>query len=386
MFYFDKTAEEKVAEDIEIAQEIADTDLPTETKVEILEEYGVEPEIIDEVVNADVQAAYAAMNPYWFNDKTAELDQDGEEVPAGVDPTTWEQVKAWLEQRGIDAQEWIADPQNQQLLIGGGLAGLLGAGAGYALGGGTGAMLGGLAGAGLGGFGGYNFGSNPQMANTALGAGIGGLAGAGLGYLAGGGTGALLGGLAGAGLGGAGGYMYPDYADVLSACNNSKWLADKLAAKMTPEQQREQYKKRSVEDTRREMGNKSAKAQQNNQKVVDDYADALRDDQAEPTEATAKRRQKASKAWTNQATAMRNGAASMGELRRNSAIGAGLGALTGAGLGYLAGGDGKGALLGGLAGAGLGAYGGYNFNNMRNAFGFDGGPTVDMYSRYVMPY
>lgn len=50
--------------------------------------------------------------------------------------------------------------------------------------------------------------SSPEQLrmNTAIGAGIGGLAGAGLGYLAGDGAGALIGGLGGTALGGYSGY------------------------------------------------------------------------------------------------------------------------------------------------------------------------------------
>jgi len=72
----DQGAIEKIEEDIEIAQEIASTDLPTEVKVEIMEEQGVDPEIIDEVVDADVTdavAAYYGVNPYWLHDKRAAM-------------------------------------------------------------------------------------------------------------------------------------------------------------------------------------------------------------------------------------------------------------------------------------------------------------------------
>ena len=151
---------------------------------------------------------------------------------------------------------------------GAGLGGLAGAGLGYLAGGGTGALLGGIGGAGLGGALGAYY--SPEIANkiwemkmasanldgmgldktaglkakqedknrarlnntvkaiqdayqgfinpsaqlnTAIGAGIGGLAGAGLGYLADGGRGALIGGLGGAGLGGLAGYNYQNLAD-----------------------------------------------------------------------------------------------------------------------------------------------------------------------------
>lgn len=66
--------EARLQEDIMIAQEVAGTDLPTDIKVEIMEEQGVDPSIIDEVIDADTTdavAAYYGVNPYWLHDKRA---------------------------------------------------------------------------------------------------------------------------------------------------------------------------------------------------------------------------------------------------------------------------------------------------------------------------
>lgn len=65
---------EKIQEDIEIAQEVAATDLPTDVKVEIMADQGVDPEIISEVIDADTTdavAAYYGVDPYWLHDKRA---------------------------------------------------------------------------------------------------------------------------------------------------------------------------------------------------------------------------------------------------------------------------------------------------------------------------
>lgn len=314
MFYYDKRAEaEKLVEDEEIAEEIASTDLPTDIKVELMEDAGVDEEIIDEVIDAEVTdavAAYYGVNPYWIHDKKAAAEE-AEAVPENVDPSTWESLKAWLTQRGIDAKEWISDPNNKRMLLGGGLGGLLGTGMGYLFGGGLGAGIGGTAGAGLGGMIGANYADNPQMANALINSGVSGLAGAGLGYALGGGLGAGLGGMAGAGLGYALGmpsapYIEPapvgapveapveDYpVDQVAAYHGSAWLMDKLA---------------------------------------------------------------------------NTGSKTLTDKQRKALMGAGAGTLGGAALGYALGG-GKGAMLGGLAGAGLGGAGGYNFDRIQNLIG-----------------
>ena len=64
----------KLEEDIQIAEELMQTDLPLETKVQILEEQEVEPEVIEEVIQVetvDAVAAYYGVNPAWLHDKTA---------------------------------------------------------------------------------------------------------------------------------------------------------------------------------------------------------------------------------------------------------------------------------------------------------------------------
>lgn len=69
---------EKIEEDIQIAQEVAATDLPTDVKVDILTEQGVDENIIDEVIDADATdavAAYYGVDPYWLHDKRASADK-----------------------------------------------------------------------------------------------------------------------------------------------------------------------------------------------------------------------------------------------------------------------------------------------------------------------
>ena len=66
----------KLEEDILIAQELVNTDLPLETIVEVMEEYGVEPEVIEEVIEGETVDAVAAaygVNPDWLRDKTAAI-------------------------------------------------------------------------------------------------------------------------------------------------------------------------------------------------------------------------------------------------------------------------------------------------------------------------
>lgn len=217
------------AEDVsdeEIAAEVAETDLPTDVKVELLEDAGVDPDIIEDVIDADatdVVASYYGVDPYWLHDKRASWfgsDEEAEEVPEGVDPSLWEQVKAWLTQQGIDAKEWLADPENQKLLLTGGIGALLGGGLGYALGGGTGALLGSLTGAGLG----YAAGM-PQVSSQLPFIGTPGAADAGaMGYTPNFGPNPYP----------MGPGPMPLVADQIASIKESAWLMDKLAADDQP--------------------------------------------------------------------------------------------------------------------------------------------------------
>lgn len=62
--------DDKIMEDIAIAQEVAGTNLPTDVKVAIMEEQEVDPEIIAEVIDADTSdavASYYGIDPYWLH-------------------------------------------------------------------------------------------------------------------------------------------------------------------------------------------------------------------------------------------------------------------------------------------------------------------------------
>lgn len=150
----------------------------------------------------------------------------------------------------------------------------------------------------------------------------------------------------------------------------SYYLMDKLASAA---EDRAEQRRKSAEELNRRMEkdpymSRLNKAYRNKDKADEEASDAQSDYYAAPSDASYKAAVKASKNSTNQRKAMMNNSVSMGELQRNTAVGAGLGGLAGAGLGYWLGG-GKGALVGGLGGAGLGGYAGYNFNNMRAGLG-----------------
>lgn len=223
----------KIEEDIMIAEEVAATDLPLETKVQILEEQGVEPEIIEEVVagdTVDAVAAYYGINPEWLHDKVAGNKMQA--AMAGM-KTLGQKAGAYGQRVGQAMAKPIKVAKtNFDRSMGGNPAGvfggrlkavrtaLFGSGGMWNKGGNLGKAY--IAGAGLtgagalgaGGYGIYNaIAGQPEQAwyndprvQAGLGAAGAGLLGAGIGYGVDGGRGALLGGAAGALGGGAAGY------------------------------------------------------------------------------------------------------------------------------------------------------------------------------------
>ena len=216
----------KIEEDIMIAEEVAATDLPLDTKVQILEEQGVEPEIIEEVVagdTVDAVAAYYGINPAWLHDKVA-----GNKMQAAM-----EGAKAFGQRVGQAMAKPLKVAKtdfnrsmsgNPAGVFGGRLkavrTALFGPGGMWNKGGNLGKayILGagatGVGALGAGGYGMYNaMAGQPEQAwysdprvQAALGAAGAGLLGSGIGYGIDGGRGALLGGAAGALGGGAAGY------------------------------------------------------------------------------------------------------------------------------------------------------------------------------------
>lgn len=372
MNYFDKIAEDKAAEDIEIAQEIAETDLPTDTKIEILEGYGVDPEVIDEVVNADAVdtvAAYYGVDPYWLSDKVAASRARKTADEAGGKAS---KAMRWLKDKGADAQDWLYDENNRNAVLGGGIGGLAGAGLGYAMDGTVGALMGGAMGAGLGGLAGYNYLDDPQLAGTAAAAGLGGLAGAGLGYMNGGTMGAFTGGLTGAGLGGLAGYYAPDYSkfsaydlpdyfDILSAAGYNSTsdpimkngagdpiMRGNLMGTGKPGRKDTAFnnlKERDEEDGEDEILDNPIYATE--ERLASYTGSAWLDDKLAGLFSKKESEEEKKKRQTNQGLA-----------------GAGVGGLVGTGLGAAVGGS-KGAAIGGALGAGLGGAGGYNLDTIK---------------------
>lgn len=231
----------KLQEDIQIAQEVAATDLPTDVKVEILVNNGVDEAIIDDVIDAeatDAVAAYYGLDPHWLHDKRAaaaaeatkaampvarralhalknygrnltgktskklkegaNLAFDRASMSVGKNREMYDAAGQKLKSLASDA---VKREQITRAATGLGVLGL-----------GNAAYFGGKAIKGKeddsADFGAYA--SNPNTA-ALLGGGAGALGGAALGGLIGGGKGALAGGLTGAGLGGAAGYAFgPD--------------------------------------------------------------------------------------------------------------------------------------------------------------------------------
>ena len=227
----------KIEEDIMIAEEVAATDLPLDTKVQILEEQGVEPEIIEEVVagdTVDAVAAYYGINPAWLHDKVAgnkmQAAMGGAKAfgqkAGGMGKSAWNAIKGFAGRTKATMGAPLRSAGNayaNQITTGGtrlqavrsalfAPTGMWGSNLGKAY-----MVGGGLAGAGALGAGGYGMyramAGQPEQAwysdprvQAGLGAAGAGLLGAGIGYGIDGGRGALLGGAAGALGGGAAGY------------------------------------------------------------------------------------------------------------------------------------------------------------------------------------
>lgn len=216
----------KIEEDIMIAEEVAATDLPLETKVQILEEQGVEPEIIEEVVEGDTVdavAAYYGINPEWLHDKVAGNKMQA--AMAGAKAFGQKVGTAMAQPLKVLKTNYRRSMQGNPMGVFGGRlkavrTALFGKGGMWNKGGNLGKAY--IAGAGLtgagalgaGGYGMYNaMAGTPEQAwyndprvQAGLGAAGAGLLGAGIGYGIDGGRGALLGGAAGALGGGAAGY------------------------------------------------------------------------------------------------------------------------------------------------------------------------------------
>lgn len=223
----------KLQEDIAIAQEVAATDLPTDVKVEILVNNGVDEAIIDDVIDADATdavAAYYGLDPYWLHDKRAAaaaeatkaampfarkalhtLKNYGRNLTGKTSRKLKEGAQTAFSQGKVKAANTLSDMAkaaenrefNTRALTGLGVLGL-----------GNAAYYGGKAIKGKkDDSADFDFGDYASNPNTAalLGGGAGALGGAVLGGLLGGGKGAIAGGLTGAGLGGAAGYAFgPD--------------------------------------------------------------------------------------------------------------------------------------------------------------------------------
>lgn len=368
----------KIQEDIQIAQEVAAADLPTDVKVEILENQGVEPEIIDEVIDADATdavAAYYGVDPYWLHDKRA--GAAAEAAKSLARKATPAAKKALNAAKGLTnkADTWI----RQNPFEAGIAAGATMGGAGMAIN-----KLRGKDKESA-----YSranpyiddktaaFELNPMedvrrirrispanrlalgsyMAAPYAGMGLGGLAGAGLGYLAGGTPGAVIGGLGGAGLGGAlGAYYSPELsqqiwkAKVAAANLKGMDLSDKTAG-MVWDPNLGSYVDAAADPTLWQRI-KNAAGKVGNWAMAHPYAAGAAGLGALGLGAlgyagyNAYQNQLAEEEAAQQAAMYGLGG------------GAGLGGIAGAGLGYLAGGM-PGAIAGGLGGAALGGAAGY---------------------------
>lgn len=150
------------------------------------------------------------------------------------------------------------------------------------------------------------------------------------------------------------------------------YLMDKLASLAD---ERVAKRRRELEELNKHMANDSyaskVKTAVERKAQLDEAAqDALAEYYANPSDRTYSAGSKAMKAAIAQRKAMMNNTVSMNQLRFNTAAGAGLGGLAGAGLGYWLNGY-KGAVLGGLSGAGLGGVAGYHYNNIKAGLGGD---------------
>ena len=235
--YFDKRAmaeealaqadEAKVAEDLAIIEQVAAAQIPDEAKAAILEQEGVDPEVIEAVAMQEDQMIgdqLAAMgyNPY--------VDKVAGPVANILKWVKASPGAAWggISNAGQAAKAGFTGTRNANVgqAIGAGVKGFMGTTGGKAM---AGTALG-IPGLAAGGYGlnelhnAYNPPPMPVQAappppppmymnpylQGGVGAGLGGLAGAGIGYGLGGGTGAAIGAGVGALGGGAAGYYGND--------------------------------------------------------------------------------------------------------------------------------------------------------------------------------
>ena len=330
----EQTAAEKLQQDIDLTQAVAaDDTVTTEEKVAILENEGVEPEIIEALIDAettDAVASYYGVDPYWLADKKA----------------------SWLNILPNQARFALEDPATMSRVgtaaMGAGLGGLAGAGLGYLAGDGMGAAIGGLAGAGLGGLGGYYlpglFGqANNAAANAMASAAQDSLVRDRALYWDG---------------------VTPGMYDAMAANVKDLNAAQRAAAELQHKQ-----------DVLNQYGGLPADSDAAMAALFDPnvtYIDQQMLNQTAPDKTNSYRLED-SKWFQDKCAGLIDGASPWGPVREakeyladpaNAALvsrlgmGAGLGGLAGAGLGYLAG-DGMGAAIGGLAGAGLGGLGAY---------------------------
>lgn len=96
-------------EDIAIADEIAATNLPTEVKAEIMDQAGVDPEIIQEVIDADTSeamASYYGIDPYWLHDQRTAVKMAAAQSPWLADKLAAGEAEAAKAAQGIMSKIW----------------------------------------------------------------------------------------------------------------------------------------------------------------------------------------------------------------------------------------------------------------------------------------
>ena len=313
----EQDAAEKLQQDIDLTQAVAaDDSVTTEEKIAILENEGVEPEIIDALIEAettDAVAAYYGIDPYWLADKQASMRYD---KTAAVDPG----------QMAVD----IDNATGGRMMPAG---------------------IGGAAGMGAGALGAKLLGKKfPALKGKA---GLAALAGAGLGA----GIGAFYPEIV-RGTGDAAVYLDNNYiskvpgaleqaGDYINARPMIGQTARNAAIGMGAGAAAGAAGAKLLGKSMRRFGGIGALLGAGIGAAVPNVA-AYYQNQRQ-AEAAERAKQLA--------------AVESAKRQRRAAMGAGLGGLAGAGLGYLAG-DGMGAAIGGLAGAGLGGAGGYFAKNI----------------------
>ena len=301
----EQDAAEKLQQDIDLTQAVAaDDSVTTEEKIAILENEGVEPEIIEALIEAettDAVAAYYGIDPYWLADKQASMRYD---KTAAVDPG----------QMAVD----IDNATGGRMMPAG---------------------IGGAAGMGAGALGAKLLSKKfPALKGKA---GLAALAGAGLGA----GIGAFYPELRGVAQQVPGALEQTgDYINARPTIGRSaRGAAVGMGAGALAGAAGAQFLGKSM----RRFGGLGALIGGGLGAVIPNVAAAYQNQR----QAEAAERAKQLAAIESE------------KRQRKTAIGAGLGGLAGAGLGYLAG-DGMGAAIGGLAGAGLGGAGGYFADNI----------------------